>query len=108
MTVNCATAPGVTAVEPEWQTYAGTNVRIHRPQDDATAESAKKELHEAEQIVEALRKLLTPTEEPAKGPLEIYLVNPADTASDRPFDSTSRGNGLPPLEEGACGEAILC
>src|SRR5437763_32976 len=108
MTIGCETTPETNSVERKWQTYAGTDVTIHVSQESSLVEHAPEELHRAEQVVEALRKLLMPPEEGASGPIDIYLLDSTDVRSEEGFPSASQANESDPPEERPRGEAIFC
>jgi ABC-type multidrug transport system fused ATPase/permease subunit len=93
MTIRCETTPEMDGTGRVWQTYAGTNLTIHVPQGSSRAERAPEELRKAEQVVEALRKLLTPPEERAWEPVDIYLMDSMDPAPEAFSGAGSNGNG---------------
>ncbi|HMA33070.1 MAG TPA: ABC transporter transmembrane domain-containing protein [Chloroflexia bacterium] len=70
------TRSGAEPGAPAWRTYAGKRVTVHAPAGSYAAQRAPATLREAEQVVEALEKLLAP---PAARPgerLDIYLTDP--------------------------------
>src|SRR5215472_15528012 len=99
MTISRETALQRAGENGEWLTYSGAEVTLSVGKRSAAVEQAQTELRASEQIVEALRRLLEPTEEQASGSIEIYLLDSADLPPVAPPGPVILRNSFPPEEE---------
>lgn len=63
-------------VEPVWRHYNGKRVVLHALEGSYATKLASSMLQQAERITEELEKLLEPTSEHRKIPVEIYITDP--------------------------------
>ncbi|HZO90932.1 MAG TPA: ATP-binding cassette domain-containing protein [Chthonomonadaceae bacterium] len=82
---------------PAWFTCPGKEVTLYAPQDSYAAQHVQVELRKAERVIEALKRLLTPAEESAAGPIRVYLM---DAVHVMPSPDS--------MEPEAGAEAIVC
>ncbi len=88
-------APDPVVVEME--TFKGAHITIHAPKGSPIAERGPEELREAEQFVQALKKLLSPDEERA----DIHIVLEVDDsrAAETEVEHAGNGRGRPHSDE---------
>jgi ABC-type multidrug transport system fused ATPase/permease subunit len=95
-----------TSTGRKWEAFAGTHVTLYALQGSSATERAGETLREAEQIIEALRRLLSPEEERNGAPVCIYLTDPTAPTEDRLFTKASVGEALSRQEETSGSESL--
>src|SRR5919109_554149 len=105
MAETAATPRPAPSVQLAWRHFAGKRVIVHAPNGGYAARRAPALLREADQAVEALERLLAPSDEHRTTPAEIFLTEPQIILpSGR---ANEHGDRSHPMPGDAIGAAIV-